>query len=40
MSVIKGAESFNTELCVINEKIGFTHSILIGYKGMPVKFSS
>jgi hypothetical protein len=40
MSVIKGAESCNTELCVVNEKMGFTQNIVIGYKGMPVKFSS
>jgi len=26
----KGTESCNTELCVINEKMGFTHSIVIG----------
>jgi hypothetical protein len=40
MSVIKGAESCNTELRVINEKIGFTQNTVIGYKGMQVTSSS
>jgi len=40
MSVIKGAESCNTELCVTNEKMGFTQSIVTDCKGMTVKFSS
>jgi hypothetical protein len=36
VSVIKGTESCNTELCVIKENMGFTQNIVIGYKGMPV----
>jgi hypothetical protein len=40
VSVIKGAESCNTELCVRNEKMGFTQNMVTGFKGMPVKFSS